>query len=154
MPFAFWLLGNSLPSSWGIFAIWLWFLSITLPSFGDSLAIWLLISGHVFAVCLIWSVTSSWWSSGLVWFGEFGLVTLVWVCGHLVQTAWAKMASASSKVPHPTWESLGKKFLMTCQPIAMIQWQEKWPKNIKAILTQNRKMDWSSLLSRTFSDNQ
>jgi len=50
-----------------------WFLGITLPSFGGTLVTWLLISGHVFAFCFIWSVTPGWWSSGLVWFG-----LLVW----------------------------------------------------------------------------
>ena len=43
---------------------------------------------------------------------------------------------------------------MTCQPITMIQGQGKWPKNIRSLLTQDRKMDWSSLMSRTFSYNQ
>ena len=80
-----------------------WFLGITLPSFGGTLVTWLLISGHVFAFCFIWSVTPGWWSSGLVWF-----VGLVWVHRHLVQTVRANMWI---KVPHPTWEPLGKIFL-------------------------------------------
>ena len=36
------------------------------------------------------------------WFG------LVWVCRHLVHTARANMGIAHSKVPHSTWEPLGK----------------------------------------------
>ena len=43
---------------------------------------------------------------------------------------------------------------MTCQPTATIQGQGKWPKNIRSLLTQDRKMDRSSLMSRTFSYNQ
>ena len=36
----------------------------------------------------------------------------------------------------------------------MTQWQEKWPKNISSLLTQDRKMDPGSLISRVFSYNQ
>ena len=80
-------------------------------------AIWLLISGHHFDFCFIWSMTPSWWVSGFV--------GLIWACRHLAQTVQAKMGGASFKVPHSTWESFGKKFWMTGQPIATIQWQKK-----------------------------
>lgn len=39
---------------------------------------------------------------------------------------------------------------MTGQPIAMIQWQRKFLKNIRSLLAQDGKMDWSSLIPRTF----
>ena len=52
----------------------------------------------------IWSVTSGWWSSGLVWF-----IGLLWARRHLVQTAQANMEISHSKVPHSTWEPLGEK---------------------------------------------
>ena len=35
-------------------------LGINLPSFWGTLATWLLISGHLFAFCFIWSVTPGW----------------------------------------------------------------------------------------------
>ena len=127
-----------------------WFLGITLPSFGGTLATRLLISGHLFAFCFIWSVPPGWWSSGSIWF-----VGLVWVDRHLVQTArviWELL----TLIPHSTWEPLGKKkiFFLTGQSIAMTQWQEKWPKNTRSLLTQDRKMYWSSLTSSTSSCNQ
>ena len=62
-----------------------WFLGITLPSFGGTLATWLLISGHLFTFCFIWSVTPGWWGSGFVlfcWFEHTGiwfkLLKLTW----------------------------------------------------------------------------
>ena len=74
-----------------------------------------LISGHLFAFCFIWSVTPDWWS--------FGFVGLVWAHRHLVQAARANMEITHSKVPHSTWETLGKKkkqnFFLTDQSIAM-----------------------------------
>ena len=79
-----------------------WFLGVTLPSFWGTPATWLLISGHLFAFCFIWSETPGWWSSGLVWF-----VALVWVHRHLVQTDWVNTWITHSKVPHSTWESRG-----------------------------------------------
>ena len=61
------------------------FLGITLPSFWGTLATWLLISGHLFTFCFIWSVTPGWQGSGLVWFGWlecadiwFQLRELIW----------------------------------------------------------------------------
>ena len=39
-----------------------------------------------------------------------GIVDLVCVHRHLVQNAKANMGIAPSKVPRPTWESLGKFF--------------------------------------------
>ena len=70
-------------------------------AFGGTLATWLLISGHLFAFCFIWSVTPGWWSSGSVWFE----CTDIWL-----QTVRANMWIAHSKLPHPTWEPLGKIF--------------------------------------------
>ena len=121
MPFGFWFLGIILPSFWGTLATWILIPGITLPFF--SFEVWLL-AGEV-----------------LVW---FGLVCLFWVHRHLVQTAGVNMGIAHSKVPHSIWEPLGeKRFFLTCQSIAMIQWQEKWPKNIRSLLTLDRKMDQS-----------
>ena len=65
-------------------------------------AIWLLISGHL---CLLFHSECDFW---LVKFW-FGLVALVWVHRHLVQTTWVNMGIAHSKVPHSTWEPLGGK---------------------------------------------
>ena len=109
-----------------------WFLGISLPfvSFG----VWLL-AGEVLV--------------------QFGFVGLVWAHRHLVQTAQFNMGIAHSKVPHSTWEPREKFFFFwTGQSIAMIQWQEKWPKNIRSLLTYDRKMGWSSLMSRNSSCNQ
>ena len=36
------------------------FLAIILPSIWGTLATWLLISGHLFTFCFIWSVTPGW----------------------------------------------------------------------------------------------
>ena len=91
--------------TFGIYAIWLLILGHHFTIFWGHFVTWLLISGHLFAFCFIWSVTPGWWSSGWVWF-----VGLVWVHRHLVQTVWANMWIAHSKVPHPTWEPLGKMF--------------------------------------------
>ena len=50
-------------------------------------------------------LTPGWWSSGLVW-----CVGLVWVHRQLIQTVWANMWIAHSKVAHSSWEPLGKIF--------------------------------------------
>ena len=128
-----------------------WFLGITLPSFRGTLVTWLLISGHL---CLLFHLECD-SCEVLV---QFAFVGLVWLNRHLVQTARVNMGIAHSKVPHSTWEPLGGKifcfFFFTGQSVAMIQWQEKWPKNIRSLLTQDRKMYWSSLTSSTSSCNQ
>ena len=64
-----------------------------------------------FAICFTWSVISGWLGSGLVWLLLVWACRLIWVCRYLVQTAQAKMWSASSKVPHPIWEHFGKNFI-------------------------------------------
>lgn len=84
---------------------------------GEFFAIWLL------PFVLLWSVISGWLGSGLVWLLWVWACRLIWVCRYLVQTAQAKMWSASSKV-YPIWEHFGKNF-MTGQPIVVIHWQRK-----------------------------
>ena len=66
----------------------------------------------------------------------FGFVGLVWVHRHLEQTTWANMGIAHCKVPDSIWEPLGKKEKKNLmgQSIAVIQWQEKWPKNLRSLL--------------------
>ena len=75
------------------------------------------------SLCLLFHLECD-WSSGSVWFCWFGLSTQT-----PVQTARINMGIAHPKVPHSTWEPLGKK-KKTGQSKAMFQWQEKWPKNI------------------------
>ena len=99
--------------SWVLLPLCFWVLGLSLPfvSFG----VWLL-TGEVLV--------------------QSGFIGLVWVHRHLVQTAWVNMGIAHSKVPRPTWEHFGgrkKFFFWTGQSIAMIQWQEKWPKNIRSL---------------------
>ena len=73
-----------------------WLLGISLPSvfFGGKCDFWLV----------------------RFWCGLVGSVTLFWACRlvsvhtDLVQTAWTKMGSYSSKVPYTTWETLWKNF--------------------------------------------
>ena len=59
------------------------FLGITLPSFGSVLATWLLISGHLFVFCFIWSVVRFWfWLVLLIWFVRtdiwYKMLRLIW----------------------------------------------------------------------------
>ena len=65
--------GQTGTSCWTFMAFGFLFLGITLPHFGGTLATWLLISGHLFVFCFIWSVTPGWWNSASVWFCSFSL---------------------------------------------------------------------------------
>ena len=84
-------------------------------------ASWLLISGHLFAFCFIWSVTEV-----LV---RFGFVGLVWAHRHLYKLLELIWELLTQRFHTPPGNPLGKK-KKTGQSKAMFQWQEKWPKNI------------------------
>ena len=107
-------------------------------------ASWLLISGHLFAFCFIWSVTEV-----LVRFGFVGLVWAHRQLYKLLKLIWELLTQrfhtppGHPEVPHSTWEPLGKKFFLTGQSKAMIQWQEKWAKNID--LYWHRMEKWTEV---------
>ena len=118
-----------------------WFLSITLPSFWGTLATWILISRHHFAFFFSHLECDSWLVK--FWFGLVLLVcfehTDIWY--KLLELIWKLL---TLRFHTPSGNPLEKKvFFLTGQSIAMIQWQEKWPKNIRSLLTLDRKMDWS-----------
>ena len=91
-----------------------WFLGISLP----------------FVSCAVWLLAGE----ALV---RFGFVGLVWAHRHLVQTARANRELLTLRFHAPSGKPLRKKKLVGSragQSIAMIQWQEKWPKNIRSLL--------------------
>ena len=91
------------------------------------------------------------------WFGFVSLVwtcRLVWACRHLLQTAQAKTGSASSKVPHPTCEPLGKNFKWL---VNIHLWSNNKENGLKILDAYCHRMwKWTEvpLYPRLFSYNQ